>query len=337
MKKLTVLISIVCLVMANAGFTQNHWRVNNAQGIDADFTTVQDAFDAANDNDIVYIEGTNIPYAGASLSKPLTIIGPGYFLASNDSTQANLSSSIINNITLNATASGSYLAGLTIAQLTVGANNVIVERNNISTIYVGMTNTNVSNVIIRMNYLGSISDENNYNAYSTAVIRNNIITTYISTSNRAAWYIYNNTLFGNHYVLIQVCNSIIKNNIVQNTYPYEDRFCINTDITRNNTIEFNVCNKAPFNLPVLPNNIWDADMSQVFTQTGNNETRFYLIENSLAAGYGEGGIDCGAFGDATPYVLSGMPPVPHIFKATVPLSATPTSGLPVNVKIKSQK
>jgi len=335
MKKFTAILTIVCLMIAGSAFSQHNWRVNNAFGIDADFTAIQAAVDSAEPGDIIYVEGTNIPYNGAAISKQLNFYGPGYFLASNDSTQANVSAATISGtLTLQSGAEGSYLAGLTISMLNVSASNVIIERNNITTLYIANSH-DVGNVLIRQNYIYIITDGS---YYSSAVIQNNILTGTVSSSVRASWLIYNNSIKGNNYgFIISVYNSSIKNNIVENEMANENYTCINTDVTMNNNIQFNICNKVPYNQPVPANNLWGTDMTQVITGTGNNETRFYLIEGSLASGYGENGVDCGAFGNNTPYILSGMPPIPHIFNASVPVSATTTGGLPVNVKIKSQK
>jgi len=336
MKKHTTIITIICLMIAGSTFAQNHWRVNNAYGIDADFTTIQAAFDAATDGDIIYIEGTNIPYGAAIATKPLTIIGTGYFLAVNDSTQANLAPSITGLIRLNPGSEGSYVAGLT-GSMYVDASNVIVERNNLSTLYIGYS-YDVGNVVIRQNYVNAITDRNHY---TSAVIQNNIVTYYISSSIQANWLIYNNTLYGNYSGttgMINVHNSSIKNNIVFNNYSTSNNYpCINTNPDQNNNIEFNVCNRETPGYPVPENNIWDAVIEEVIVNEGSAEKQLYLIEDSPAIGYGEGGVDCGAYGGLNPYILSGMPPVPHIFKATVPVSATTTSGLPVEVQIKSQK
>lgn len=337
MKKYTAIITILCLSLAGTAFSQNLWRVNNAFGVDADFDNIPAAVDSASAGDIIYIEGTNIPYsATVTIEKPLTLIGPGYFLASNDSTQANVSSAIISGIVnLISGSEGLYMAGLTInANLRISASNLIIERNDISTITLGY-NADIGNVVIRQNYVDNIAD---YSFYSSAVIKNNIVMQRISSSIRANWLIYNNTLYGfTTSTKIEVYNSSVKNNIVINTQSSISYDCIDTDPSRNNNIEFNVCNKVPHNGPELENNIWDATPESVFVMDGNNETMFYLTEGSPAIGYGENGLDCGAYGDITPYVLSGMPPVPHIFKANVPVSATTTGGLPVNVKIKSQK
>ena len=335
MKKYTIVITVICLFITSFSFSQNHWRVNNAYGINADFSDIQAAFDSATAGDIIYIEGTNIPYGSGYATKPLTIIGTGYFLAVNDSTQANLAPSIVSTIRLDPGSEGSYVAGLTISgQFRVNVSNVIVERNNLSTLYIGYS-YDVGNVVIRQNYIGSIGD---HGQYTSAVIQNNIITYKIFSSVKANWMIYNNTIYGSYSSavgMIDVYNSSIKNNIVFNTYSSYP--CINTNPEQNNNIEFNVCNHETSGYPVPENNIWDAVIEEVIANEGSAEKKLYLIEGSPAIGYGEGGVDCGAYGNLNPYVLSGMPPVPHIYKASVPVSATSTSGLPVNVEIKSQK
>lgn len=336
MKTHTTIITIICLMIAGSLFSQNQWRVNNAIGIDADFKNIQAAFDSATAGDIIYIEGTNIPYGNGIATKPFTIIGTGYFLAVNDSTQANLAPSITGTISLNAGAEGSYVAGLT-GSIRIGASNVIIERNNIGVLTLGYIN-DVGNAVIRQNFISTLTDQNGY--YTSAVIQNNIITYNISSSNKANWMIYNNTIYSSYTSntgTINVYNSSIKNNIVINTHASANYHCINTSPEQNNNIELNVCNKEPFNMPVLENNIWTAEIAAVIVNEGAAEHKLYLTEGSPAIGYGEGGIDCGAYGGLNPYVLSGMPPVPHIFKASIPVSATTTSGLPVNVKIKSQK
>lgn len=336
MKKYTAVITILCLFSAGTLFSQNHWRVNNAYGINADFDNIPAAVDSASAGDIIYIEGTNIPYvATVTISKPLTLIGPGYFLASNDSTQANVSTAIVSGkINLNPGSEGTYMAGLTTSTIRISASNMIIERNNISSIQLGYS-ADIGNVVIRQNYISSISD---YNYYTSAVIKNNIITGTINSTTRANWLIYNNTLYGpTTSTKIRVYNSSVKNNIVVNTQSADPYDCIDTDPARNNNIAYNVCNKVFYYGPELENNIWDATPDTLFVMDGNSETMLFLEEDSPAIGYGENGQDCGAYGDLTPYILSGMPPVPHIFEASVPVSATTTGGLPVNVKIKSQK
>ncbi|MCK4754754.1 MAG: right-handed parallel beta-helix repeat-containing protein, partial [Calditrichia bacterium] len=60
-----------------------------------------------------------------------------------------------------------------------------------------------------------------------------------------------------------------------------------------------------------------------------------LKNGSPAIGAGSGGTDCGAFGGLSPYILSGIPNLPHIYEADVPASASSESGLQVTIKVKS--
>ena len=44
-----------------------------------------------------------------------------------------------------------------------------------------------------------------------------------------------------------------------------------------------------------------------------------------------------AFGGSSPYILSGLPNVPHIYEIIAPTSASAASGLEVTVKIAIEK
>jgi hypothetical protein len=67
----------------------------------------------------------------------------------------------------------------------------------------------------------------------------------------------------------------------------------------------------------------------------STDGRWEMKAGSPALGSGSGGVDCGAFGGSTPYILSGVPNLPHIYEADVPASATSSSGLQVSIKVKS--
>lgn len=58
---------------------------------------------------------------------------------------------------------------------------------------------------------------------------------------------------------------------------------------------------------------------------------------SVAVGGGAGGTDMGAFGGTSPYVLSGMPKIPSIFRATVPSSTLSTDPFIFDFSSKSHK
>ena len=47
------------------------------------------AYAAASAGDTIYIESSPVPYGPLDMYKRLVVIGTGYFLSENDSTQAN--------------------------------------------------------------------------------------------------------------------------------------------------------------------------------------------------------------------------------------------------------
>lgn len=340
MKKQTTIITIVLLLFAITANSQTRWRVNNTPGVSADFASVQAAVDSANAGDIIYIENSGIPYDNVIIEKQLTLLGPGYFLASNDSTQANKSNTMLPNVTFNPQSSGSVMMGVWVTNiLYVNASNVVISRNRINEMRLAYSNE-AGNILVAQNYVNGISNWSR-EYYFTAVIINNIIVgkvdinSYGSVEFRNNVVEYSNTSSAYYWAVI-LNNSTIKNNIVirlpDNGYYYN--YGIACDGTLNNAIEYNLCNQD--SVANYPNNIWEMNIEEVVVNAGGPESKYYLKEGSPAIGYGEFGGDCGAFGGDSPYVLSGLPPVPHIFQTSIPISGTSNSGLPVNVKIKSQ-
>jgi hypothetical protein len=43
------------------------------------------------------------------------------------------------------------------------------------------------------------------------------------------------------------------------------------------------------------------------------------------------------YGGVSPYVLSGLPPLPRIYEASIPGAAYSGEGLPVTIKVKAGK
>jgi hypothetical protein len=81
-------------------------------------------------------------------------------------------------------------------------------------------------------------------------------------------------------------------------------------------------------------------MNLVFADYNNalglsTDGKWELRAGSPALVAGSAGVDCGAFGGPVPYILSGIPDLPHIYEADVPATATTDSGLPVTIKVMS--
>lgn len=310
------------------------WRVNNNPAVNAHFSNFADAVTGANPGDTLYIEGSLTSYGTQTLGKKLILMGPGYFLNQNDSTQAVNLNAIFDNLTIDTGADGSEVYGLYIDnQAIINGNNVVFARNyngghSYSKIVLAKSNI-VTNCAVMQNYCNIIGTFDNFKGAYNCMISNNIVATEIAFNQYSTLIVFNNVVKNN----VNVYFSVIKNNIQYSGTGYG--FYINTG----NVFEYNFTIKT-VTLPgtgnvsqIVPAEIFiDFDGTLGYSTDG----KWQLKAGSPAIGAGENGTDCGAFGGLTPYVLSGLPAVPHIFEAIVPTAGSTQSGLPVTIKVKGQ-
>ena len=336
MKKTLLVILLLCI---NYTLTfASIWRVNNVPGVEADFKTLQGAIDTAQAGDTLYVEGTQFDYTCDTIYKKLVIYGPGYFLDENDTTSYYTHPAVVKGINAHIrivdAAAHTKIYGLYFipgSKFHILADHVTIANNyfvlpNLDRLNVG---DNVQNTYLKCNYIAGTIDLNNS---LNSMIKNNIITSGIRMNNDGSAIIYNNVVQS-----FAVNNSEIKNNI---QYREGNN---SGNMGTNNVIEHNVlCGNWASS---LPNNVILTDNSSIFLEDNpgssngteySTDGRYRLASGSPATGAGENGVDCGAYGAATPYKLSGLPPVPRIYEASIPASASEESGLPVKVKIKTK-
>ncbi len=344
MKNLAILLMCLSWLGANA----TSWRVNNNPAINADFSTFQEAHDAASPGDTIYVEGTGQDnhYGAVVIDKKLVVIGPGYFLLENDSTQANQLVARVRTITINPGAEGTEIYGLFIhwsgsgfQGIYINASNVTIARNYFYSdrdrIVFG--NYDIYNIVIMQNFAYNTTGSSSFDA-NNVLIANNFFRSSISGVNSGV--IINNVIRGG----ISSSYSQIKNNIIVNSssyplggYGYGDENYVAYNLVSGN---FHYGSSSP--PPPGPGNQENVDMNTVFinfpggTGSAGVDNDYLLNPEGPAVGAGENGTDCGMFGGVTPYVLSGMAPIPRIYEADVPISGSAASGLPVTIKVKSQ-
>ncbi|HPE58585.1 MAG TPA: hypothetical protein PK904_19425 [Bacteroidales bacterium] len=343
MKNLGILL--LCLFWLGANATS--WRVNNNPAINADFSTFQEAHDAASPGDTIYVEGTGFDnhYGDVTISKKLIVIGPGYFLLDNDSTQANHLVARFQAITLNSGAEGTVIYGLELNWGLSGYKGIII---------------NTSNITIARNYF---SDDRARIVFGGNDIYNIALLQNFAWEIRGTYgYSANNVLIANNFVLATisgVSSGVITNNVIKSgiTSTYSE---IKNNIIYQSSVyplggsSYGTENYVAYNLvsgtfhggsnpppPPGPGNQENVDMSTVFINfIGGSlpgvDNNWILNPEGPAVGAGENGIDCGMFGGVTPYVLSGLAPIPRIYEADVPISGSAATGLPVTIKVKSQ-
>lgn len=320
-QNLTFILVFIALVM-NASVFATKWRVSNVPGVNANFSTAQSVNDSplVLDGDTAYFEGSGDNYGDLTLAKRLVIIGPGYFLVQNDSTQDNKMSATINSLAFVPGSDFSIITGMTVSAMYPRSNNLVIKRNNIGSMDFGYTTT-ASNTQLLQNFITSVYIRNGCHNLN---ISNNCITI------AAAWQ-YSINMEPN--TSASVYNNVLTNSVNAYNVDFRNNTCTGHPNWGTGTFNFYgisiVTNNLFFaNISSTNGNISNVDMSTVFTYTGSTDGQYKLKAGSPAIGAGYGGVDCGMYGGPQPYVLSGLPTVPAIWRIDI-------DGASVVVKAKS--
>jgi hypothetical protein len=325
------------------------YRVNNQAGVDADFTSIVSAVNAAANGDILLIEGSPIEYGGVvGLNKRLTIIGPGNFLTNNPNTQAYPYSATFSgqfyfeNGSDNSIVMGIYFYRGTNngTQMTInGADNITLRRNRFytdpsstSTLYIAGGSYGI---LIEQNWMASVVQWQGGPLISIAspcsvTIRNNFI-------NHGVYYGYAIITVNDGNNLITIQNNLIQGTFVAYYSAIFNNIYWNGNFTNGsgNIVAYNLCSGTQF--PAGNGNVQNVNMNTVFVNNGGSvDNNYELAPGSPAIGAGAGGGDCGMYSadsGGNPYVLSTMPPVPSITSVSMPPIATTT--LPVTIQAVS--
>src|SRR2546423_5269988 len=218
MKKIFLFAALVLSILSYGKI----WRVNNT-GVPADFTSPQAANNSVSvvNGDTLHIEASGASYGTLILSKQLIIIGNGYFLGtsgsnSNPDLQANPAPSMLGPVTINTGSNGSILEGLTVANtllITNGASNIIVRRNRLNNVTVGLC----SNVQLLQNYIdmsGTASISWDGNPATNLQINNNVIANVISLGSTCNGDFMNNIISSvSSFGVAQLSNFRVWNNV----------------------------------------------------------------------------------------------------------------------------
>ncbi len=318
MKKIIVLSTLFIALLFTNNTYAHIWRVNNNPGVVADFTTVQAAHDAAVAGDTIHVEQGS--YGALTMTKPLVVIGSGYFLSgvnSNTGLQANSAAeSTISSITFNAGSANSFVTGCTISYTYIYSSNITLKRNYF--VYYLYLYANANNLNINGNYF-YYSITQGGSPQTGLSITNNIFSAYgVGLDAATTGTFENNTMAGGS---LNVYNFQIDNNILNGV-----------SFTPNNSVYFNNISSSA-NIGSANGNIPSVTMvNNVFVASGTSDGQYQLKAGSPAIATGYGGVDMGAFGNVNPYKLSGIPSVPTIYSLTVP----PTGTTNINVTISTK-
>lgn len=195
------------LLVAFSSHAQNILRVNNTPGVNAPYTTLAAAITAAGVNDIILVEGSATSYGTHTITKKVTIIGPGYFLSENTGLQVTINHALVDNLDLNAGSGGSKISGLRFSTGGIyinGVSNIEVTNNHVGVVF--LTGAG-SNILVRGNYMGTFA----CNSTHTAVLVSNNYISSQAVVNSGLVLFSNNTC--NLNGTTQLIGSVVQNNI----------------------------------------------------------------------------------------------------------------------------
>jgi len=318
-----VMVALLSATVTNAAV----WRVNNIAGSGAHFSGITEANNSTlvQPGDTLYVEPSATVYTQPNITKSLTIIGNGYFLAENPETQAITASSSINGINLNTGSSGSVILGCVFTNAVyIMVSDIRFERNylkNNSSLY--FYALNISNIIVTGNYIAGTITSGVYSGINNVLFSGNFIersagSNAISLGAEVSAIIENNVIQG----IVSINNSSFNNNILR----------AGTFTATNSSYLNNIGNDNQFGNQ--NGNQQYINMGDVFVGTGSTDGQWQLKPGSPAIGAGTGGQDCGMFGGPNPYVLSGIPPIPAIYEY-IQIYNTTGQEIEVNFSVKS--
>jgi hypothetical protein len=292
--------------------------VDNNPGAVAQFNNFPAAYAAASNGDTILLAGSSSGYSGVIIYKRLNIVGPGYLLSENAIPGLSTNSASLNidlgKDVLQGDASGSVITGVSVGTgaVALGMTGIRFEKctGNIST---------ASPCIVRASNLGNAQFGNGSQG---SLISNCLIGgLQLSTTNLSA----------THCVVKSNFSAVTNTSISNSIFTVTSQASLSTASSITNCLSI-----AGAFLPAGGGNInGPVVIGNVFLNTGSDDARWQLAPGSPAIGTGTGGSNMGAFGGATPYVLSGVPGRPRLTRLVVPATATSSSGLQFEVDARA--
>ena len=335
LSKFTFTASLL-LAMTAHSLQAKIWTVAPRPG--ANFTTLAGAVASSSvlAGDTILVSGAPASYAGFTISKKLTIIGPGYFLNENTGLQADTNTAkISSDVTIN--SNGTTIMGMYfLSSLYVNADNVTITRCRMRTTVASSYPVYIyakDSIIIRQCFITQAANYyyNCVSAQSGA--------TQIFIQNNFIEYLGGNASYGSFDINGTMSGDISNNVIYGNIFNVSGGFTFNNNILRAGT--FQTTGVTPYN-NIGDNNQFGttngnqsiSGMSGVFVGTGSNDAKWQIATSGPADNTGFGGVDCGMFENSLgyQYVLSGIPAVPSIYLFNTNVNG---GNLDVNVNVKS--
>lgn len=294
--------------------------------------------------DTLYVEGTENTYAAVTFTKPVIVIGTGYFLNENPNVSSGTMESQVSSLAFGNNSDNSQIIGLHVISSNGinlnGKSNIIIKRCRIE-YYISLGSGN-DHISIEQNYFSNLNSANG-SAISVSsigfpthfIFNNNIckrqLLLYSGTTIYDADQCNNNVfdcpaLFGG-LASIKFHSGECRNNIIRSTGIIVDVNATNTNFT-NNT--------SAIGSDKLGNDASNVitDVSSLFVASGSTDGAYQLVPSAQTIGFD--GYQVGAFGGpaiTNQYTLSGLGAIPVIYSIQTS-GVSDNTGLPVKIKAR---
>jgi len=370
MKKF-LLFSISALLFCDASFaTIRRVGFFGPPISNVDYYTFDAAYTAASAGDtILMFPSTTL---SGTISKKLTIIGPGNWLdptttpKGNSNEQANPGEATAGSVTLAPGCDGTVIMGFHNGTFYIGANNITIRRNRDIVIYVASynapaVNTNGLQILENyelnfVNYYGNGTTVSNINISNNFIYNINLVTTntYSGSITNNVWA-YDGTAsgtnggsttfsytgginFGNGSFLFQ--NNILECYASTTLSSNSNYFAFtnggNTVFNYNLALQTNPLQ----NWGVGTGNSTTTNATGIFAAfpvigSSSGDARYQLGASSPALTAGSGSTPIGMFAGTAPYKLSTIPTIPSIYSVSSPQGNNPPgSSITINVSTR---
>ena len=344
MKKSVITLFLLALIAFGSG-GQTIRRCNNNLGITGVnmYTTIQAAHDASTAGDIIYVEPSITSYGNLTITKQISIIGTGFLQEKNSNVSFDNRTTQIGNLICNKGSANSSVAGLYIvgSYVLINCNNIAISRCRIgSPISFGSDGSPVVYgsyaTITRCLITSDIYGQSSTPAGDNCTIANNIFvgspTQAVITQLNNCSFVYNTFMsigygqFGGQLQGFVGC--VVSNNVFDwRNYTY-GASPISGDV---GTSYANNVSIGISGLPTGNGNINGASATNFYTNSDPIANYGSLGDTVFQLGTGAVGGSVGAFSGVSPYILSGLPPIPIITNLTT--SGVGNSSTPLNVSV----
>lgn len=263
-KKCQKIVLLTLILFSYSAISQI--TVDNKEGTNAMFTSIQEAITAANSGDTIYVHPSETTYTGPSnrtisIDKPIVLIGR----------TPKTKPATISNIEIKLAGSGTIIKGLKISSIsTTLATNLLFENNEINNISYGNPIGNERIATVRGNVINSL-----FNTRKT-LITNNIITSRVTIRSIS-------TVFKNN--LLQ-SSTIINNSDIRDARKALIQNCIfvanSTGVATIKPNNLNITNSLYFNFGGGTLNIDKTCINCSFTDVfENTDPKFIKFSGNL--------------------------------------------------------